>query len=368
MKKSWCYFHKNSVLGFVAFKLKKNNEKVILNYTNKGELLFLNLVGKLTKEMSITDKSAILFVKVSDINNDGFQELILGGIDGVLRFYKIKNDLNLEQIWIHKFDSSISGILINDINYDGNLEIIAFSLDRSLRVLDIKGKLVWAQMFEKGIGDAFVWDDKENKKKQIFAVGNDGTVRVFDGKTGELLWFKLFSNKIRCLSIINSIYNLLLICGGDDKVLHLIDINNHEEIKKIPFPNYIWKCKSYPKSSLNNALISTYSFDYFDSSIPLAQVKFSSQILCLNKNLRIKWDLKDVNTEYIHLFRRNNVKLVGIGTTKGEIILINEKNGKIISLINEKSCINMVKYLSDNDLLISCNDNGQINAYHLINL
>ncbi len=365
MKRFWYYLYKKPILGFLITKIIKKRESVILSYSKTGEIIFLDLNGRFIREESITEKKAIYSVKVLDINNDGCQELILGGMDGILRVFSIIDKFNLNLLWTHKFNSSISGILLDDITCDGNIEVIAFSLDNTIRVFDINGNFIWGQVFEKGIGDAFILVNKEKKIKQLYAAGNDGTVRVFDGKTGEMLWFKTFSNKIRCLSIIKSIDRSILICGGDDKILHFIDINNHKEIRNINFSDYIWKCISYPKDIYNNIVVSTYSFDYFEKIIPLDRIKFSSEILCLNNLFEVVWNLKELNAECLLFFMRKNLKYIGIGTTKGEIALIDEPTGKIISCINENSCTNMVKYYSKKDLIISCHDNGKLNAYYL---
>ncbi|MBY9005254.1 MAG: WD40 repeat domain-containing protein [Candidatus Lokiarchaeota archaeon] len=365
MKKNWSHYHNSSILGISILNLKSKEKKILICYTNTGELLFLDFFGNLIQHKSITDKKAIHCVKVLDINNDGYQEIVIGGVDGILRVFTVKDDLSLEQLWTHTFDLSISGIILEDINSDGHLDIIAFSLDRTLRIFNIGGELLWAQMFEKGIGDAIIWIDDKTKKKQIFAVGNDGTLRGYDGKSGELLWFKIFNNKLRCVSIINTNEKPILVCGGDDKILYFIEFDNHEILKTQTFSDYVWKCKSYPKFSLENLLISSYSFNFFNNSKSLTEIRFSSKLLCLNKNLEVKWELEETNIEYFCFFQRKNLMLIGIGTTKGDLILINEKDGKIIMNTNEKSCINMVQYIPNEDILIGCSDNGQIFAYSL---
>ncbi|MBN1216991.1 MAG: hypothetical protein JXA99_16335, partial [Candidatus Lokiarchaeota archaeon] len=344
---------------------KKKKKKIFICYTNMGELIFLDIFGNFIKSEIILEKKPIHCIKIKDLNNNGFQEILIGGFDGILRIFTIKDDLSLELFWIHKFEMSISGIILDDINSDNNLEIIVFSLDRTLRILNVNGELIWAQMFEKGIGDVTIYFDRKSNKKQIFAVGNDGTLRIYDGSSGDLLWFKIFNNKLRCLSIIKTNGRSILACGGDDRKLYLIELDNQEIIKTLAFNNYVWKCKAFPKSSLDNLIVSSYSFEFFNNSKSLADINFTSKIVSINKNIEIKWELTEINSEDFCIFNKNKHILIGIGTTKGDLIIVDENSGNIIFKIELFSCINMVQYISEEDLLIACNDEGKMYAFSL---
>ncbi|MFX1257602.1 MAG: hypothetical protein ACFFAN_07080, partial [Promethearchaeota archaeon] len=306
-------------------------------------------------------------LKINDINNDGRNEIIIGGLDGLLRVFKCKLSYELIPFWTHQFGSSISGILIDDINNDKKDEIIVYSLDKTIRILNpIDGSLVWGQIFEDGIGDVIIWiDNKELAKKQICACGNDGTIRIFDGNNGNLLWFKQYSDKIRCISRLNSNERSMILCGGDDKTLHFIDKNTHLEVKFIEFNDYIWQCISFPEKSLTKTLISSYSFAYFDTPVSINKIQFSSKLVCIDENLNITWELKGKNCEFIGIFEKQQSFFAHIGTTKGEILIIDSVTGEIMIELKKKSSINMTQVLSDKNLLFSCHEDGTIFAYFL---
>ena len=329
--------------------------------------MIFSIDGELLSEEKITENSPIWNFQIRDINKDGKEELILGGMDGLLRVFQFTPQSTLNPIWAHQFGSSISGLRIGDINNDDINEIIAYSLDKSLRVLNSNnGDLIWGQVFEDGIEDAKIWINQENKnQKEILACGNDGTIRIFEALNGDLLWFKRFSNKIRFIDYLNSNFGTLIICGGDDKKLHFINKNLEKEIKTFEFSDYVWKSLSFPTLTNEKLLISTYSFDYMDQSIPIQDINFTSKLLCFNKNLDIEWDLKNKNIEVIYRFRMEKKNNLAIGTTHGELIIIDEKNGTIKTSIVYNSSINDIIYESKTQLLIISHEDGSIIAYFI---
>ncbi|MFX1354620.1 MAG: hypothetical protein ACFFGP_11705, partial [Promethearchaeota archaeon] len=201
MKIIWSYKTSEQLLGLNLGTIKKKGTQVF-SYSRSGKIFLFSLDGKLQFEAVCTDDTPIWNLKIHDVNSDGEPELIIGGMDGILRVFQILVPFSLTLLWEHKFDSSISGFLFEDINFDKNLELIAYSLDNSIRVLQASnGLLIWGQVFANGIEDACIWNDnKLTNKKEIIACGNDGTIRVFESSKGDLLWIKHFSNKIRCIS------------------------------------------------------------------------------------------------------------------------------------------------------------------------
>ena len=366
-KELWNFKYNAPILGIELADINANGQIEIIAYTKNGILLFISLNGKLLHKEVISKDSPLLHLKIYDIDDDGRYELILGGMDGILRIFKCNLTYNLELLWTHKFNSSISGILIEDINGDTINELIIFSLDKTLRVLNPSdGKLVWGQVFENGIGDAIIFlRDKNSAKKEILACGNDGTIRIFDGKDGKLLWFKKYSEKIRTITYMNTPKGPVVICGGDDKKIHIINKRTQNEIKTKEFNDYVWKCISYPFPILNKVLVSSYSFAYFDESIPIANIEFTSKLVCLNEYFNTKWELKGYNIEYLKAIKSYSRVLILVGTTKGELIIINEQTGTMISKIINNSCVNMIQLLIDTELLFSCYDDGTIAAHNL---
>jgi len=365
--KLWKFKYKASILGIEIADINCNGQSEIIAYTKTGILLFISLSGKLLHEEIISKDLPLWHLRICDIDDDGRLELILGGMDGILRIFKCSFAYNLELFWTHKFGASISGILIGDINNDNKNELIVFSLDKTLRVLNpYDGKLVWGQVFEDGVGDAKIFiNDKNFHKKEILACGNDGTIRSFAGIDGKLLWFKKHTDKMRVIAYMNTIKGQLVIYGGDDKKLHIINKNTQEEIKTKEFDDYIWKCISYPSPIFNNALVSSYSFAYFDESIPLEKTEFTSQLICLDQSLSINWELIGYNIEFLNIIGKFDEFYIFAVTTKGELLIIEEQTGKILFNNIYNSCANMIQFLTKKRLLLSCFDDGTIITYKL---
>ncbi|MFX1434939.1 MAG: hypothetical protein ACFFB1_14290 [Promethearchaeota archaeon] len=365
IEKIWDFNANEQLLGVELGNLIEGNNKQIITYTKSGKILIFSLNGKLLFKDEITKNTPIWKALIYDIDNDGKEELLLGGMDGVLRVFKYKAEFKLKHYWTHRFNSSIGGILVDDINYDGINEIISFSLDKSLRVLNpLDGSLIWGQIFEEGIGDALIWRNlKDPNEIEIIACGNDGTIRIFDNKYGELLWFKRFSNKVRCLSYMCSYQYDYLVCGGDDKKIHIIDKERKKEIKTFESDDIIWKCLSFPPHQHNNLLVSSYSFEFLDNSIK--DIKFKSKVMCFNENLGVKWEYKNVNAEILSYINALENKCIVIGTTRGYLMLLDELNGKILAQINNPSCLNGLYFDNDSMTLVTCHDNGYIYAFIL---
>jgi len=366
-KELWNFKYNAPILGIEVADLNGNGQIEIIAYTKNGILLIISLNGKLLHKEIISKDSPLWHLKIYDINEDGRYELILGGMDGIVRIFKCDLTYNLELLWTHKFDSSISGILIDDINNDSLNELVIFSLDKTLRVLNpYDYTLVWAQVFEDGIGDAKIFINNENfAKKEILACGNDGTIRIFDGTNGQLLWFKRYSGKMRVINYMNTLKGPVLICGGDDKKLHIINKLTQNEIETFKFEDFIWKSMCYPFPIFNKVLVSSYSFIYFNESISIKNIEFTSKLVCLNEYFDTIWELKGYNIESLKIIKIYNRILIFIGTTKGELIVIDEQTGTILLIIYNSSCVNMIQLLTDTGLLLSCYDDGTISAHNL---
>ena len=365
IKKNWYFDTKDQLLGLELGFLPELDKNLLYSYTKSGKILIFNLAGLRLYDENITQNTPIWCCKFYDIDKDGQYELLLGGLDGILRIFKINNDLSLKPYWEHQFGSSISGVLIDDINNDGIIEIIAYSLDKTLRVLNpINGSLIWGQVFEEGIGDAIVWRDSNDPYNiEIIASGNDGTLRIFNGMKGKLLWFKQFTDKVRCTSYIRSRNNNYIICGGDDKLIHIIDKKERKEVKNIAMDEIVWKSVSFPPKRDNYILVSSYSFDFLATTTPPEAIKFNSKLICLDENLNVIWEIKHINTEILKYIQATEQNFIGIGTTKGKFLMINEKNGELLSQIDNSSCLNDFKFIPESNQLILCHDNGYIYAY-----
>ena len=109
----WNYKHSEPILGIVLGDLGGSGSRDICAYTEEGKIIVLSLRGEVLFEDTISEKS-ILHAIIEDVNNDGKNELILGGTDGILRIFKVNRDpFKLEPVWAHQFGSLISGILVD---------------------------------------------------------------------------------------------------------------------------------------------------------------------------------------------------------------------------------------------------------------
>jgi len=367
IKEQWDFHSSEPILGIEIGDVNNNGQNEIIGFSKSGKLLIISLGGKIITELEISENSSIWQAKICDIDHDNKNEVILGGLDGLLRTFKCNTLYELQPFWAHQFGASISGFLYADVNVDGIEEIIAYSIDKSIRCLNsLDGSLLWGQLFEDGIGDAILWQDSLNPLTlEIIACGNDGTIRSFKGDNGELIWFKRFKDKIRCVSGLKSDNKELIVCGGDDKKIHIIDKKTHEDIKSFQFDDFVWKCASFTLEKESNLFVSTYSFSFFDDSIKVQDIEFSSKILCLNSELEKKWEIENINLECFLQTEIFSNKYFIIGTTKGNILILEAGSGKIVAEINKNSCVNNIKYDSELNILISCHDDGSIFAYFL---
>ena len=140
---------------------------------------------------------------------------------------------------------------------------------------------------------------------------------------------------------------------------------NQKEILTMGFEDYVWKLVSFPNSTKNNVLVGSYSFAFFDESIPIEEIEFSSKITCINEHMTTVWSITGKNVEFIKVLEKQETQYVIAGTTVGEVLIIDADSGAILQEVNKKSCTNMVKALPDKNLLFSCHDDGHIYAYFL---
>jgi outer membrane protein assembly factor BamB len=369
LKKIWTHKASSPILKLLCQDINGDGEPEIIAFSQEGDIIILNAEGTLLFSDEITKNSAIYTAKIWDINSDGKLELIVGAIDGLLRVFQFRPELTLEALWAHSFGANINGLILEDINGDSHTDLLVYSLDNSLRVLNTKtGDLIWAQMFEEGIGDAIIIKDLETAhKKQVAACGNDGTLRIFDGRDGTLRWFKRYPNKLRSLSEIRIANTSLLICGGDDKKLYYIDINRQEQVAQLSFSDYIWNIQHISDHSTSNLMIYTYSFAFLYQTTSKESEPFTSQFLYLNQNSQSTWQIKGINVECVNTIVKDGKIYILLGTTMGKVLIVEETSGIIIRDAKSSSSINCLDFLSGDNLVLAGDDNGEINAYEFKN-
>jgi len=361
----WTYTHESPILSLDIGNINENEEIELIATTKNGDLLIFSLEGTLIHREIISENQPIWHSKLFDMDGNGNNKIILGGLDGYIRLFKWTSSNKLKKIWTHQFTSSISGIILEDINNNGQKEIIAYSLDKTLRILNSSdGNLIWGQIFEDGIGDAVILSNqKDLNQKEIIACGNDGTVRSFNLKNGELQWFKRYSNKMRCISTLSLMDGFIIAVGGDDKILHFIRSQDLKEVKSIAFDDYVWKLQSFSINGNYKLVISTYSFDYLNDTTSLESFMFTSKLICIDTYMDILWEINGINVESLDIFEYEKIIYILVGTTKGMILLVDGLSGKIIIEIKKNSCSNMVKYFRERQIVISCHDDGSLSSF-----
>lgn len=338
--------------------INQNGKVEVIAFTKSGKLYIIDSEGAVIFEDTVTEKESIWCARIYK------DRLIIGGLDGLLRVFKCTKDNTLEADWAQQFGGSISGILLEDVTGDGHTELLVYSLDKTLRVLNPdNGAYVWGQVFEQGIGDVIIETTKNDpKNKVVYACGNDGTLRAFDGKKGSLLWFRRFSDKMRCVNFSQTEDEVIILCGGDDKQLHCLSKETQEEVKTIQFEDYVWKCKRADISDKQVLIVSTYSFDYLYEEVPIKEMEFTSRLECYNEDVKLKWGLHGKNIEVLYLFQCEDTGCIAAGTTTGELIIINAENGKLLVEYPGQSCINSIAYDAKKKILYYCTDAGEIHA------
>ena len=165
IKEQWAFHSSEPILGIEIGDVNNKGQNEIIAFSKSGRLLIISLSGKKITELEISENSSIWQAKICDIDRDNKNEVILGGLDGLLRTFKCNTSYELHPFWVHQFGASISGFLYADVNFDGIEEIIAYSIDKSIRCLNsLDGSLLWGQIFEDGIGDAIIYHDSILKR------------------------------------------------------------------------------------------------------------------------------------------------------------------------------------------------------------
>jgi outer membrane protein assembly factor BamB len=365
-KELWKYKHTSAINGVLTDDVDGNGVPEIIAYSSNGEVLILSMDGDLLLSEKVSDKQIWAATVYDNNTNAPSKFLVIGGMDGLLRSFHLTKNFDMDQRWTHKFGSSISGFLLEDLLNNGTEQLISYSLDKTLRVLNKEdGSLIWGQTFEKGIGQVIVVPVLNNQvKKEVVACGNDGTVRVFNAEEGVLKWFKRFSENMRCIATLNpQERDSLLLCGGDDKTLHVIDRKKKGELKSktLTYSDYVWTLHSYFQNSLRKLLVSTYSFEFLKTEKDVKKLKFTSGLYKYDSNLKMEWKVEGENLESFEVIKdqwKNGI--IFFGTTKGDLKALNESNGSILFDLEYPSCVNGLTFLKSYNALVSCHDDGSI--------
>jgi len=321
-----------SVLRFG--KVFEDGKDYLISGSQKGELKIIDIPDNIEEDdfevvyqFDLSDNGAIWALETQDVNNDGKEEILVGGMNGAFLCLSGRG----EEVWefdnvVHRCGSSISGIKVwknsplQEKNPDDAPIIVVFSLDKSIRVLAKDGHMLWSQMFSSGVGTIAFGDTNGNGREEIIGGGNDGTIRIFDGITGKLLWFKEMGYNIRSLDCTE---NQEIMCGGDNRKIQIIDGKSQEIERERAFPTYVWQLKNLG----NFILTTTYSFNYLGMNDPSSgepsiglydinslepiweHVKFNCQDYCIiNKDRNLVAADTDGNIAYVNLKKEPEIQ------------------------------------------------------------
>jgi hypothetical protein len=181
------------------------NELVVVADSGNEYLLVLGKNGllKWTDEMA---GGFALSIEVADIDDDNNAEIILGGEGKGVIALNGENDVK----WKTELDNPVYFVKVADVDNDGNPDIVAltnnYGISATVYVLDRDGNVVWNHSIEEGIYQAsmnsiFMEDiDDDNDleilvatyKKGLIVLDHDGN-EVWDYKTDRLVTSVLVS-------------------------------------------------------------------------------------------------------------------------------------------------------------------------------
>jgi len=214
---------------------KSDAEEHFAHSTTGQKLWSFALTGESEMERLFLDKESIKIVcsnpVLADINDDGKQEIIIGGANGKL--YVLTGDGR--KLWEYQTNGPIhSTPAVLDINNDGKKEIIFGSNDHNLYVLDMSGRRVWtfetSLEIESGIAVA---DINNDGKQEIIFGSNDNKIYALNNE-GDLLWTFQTNGPINATPRLGDIHNngqVKIIIGSNDGYVYVLKNNGNLEWK-----------------------------------------------------------------------------------------------------------------------------------------
>ena len=179
-----------------------------LNGDGKAEIIgssedaTLKVINGTNKELWMKKyQRAVFFSKIADIDKDGNNEVICGGVDGSIFVYDANGNVKWEMPIEEKLDeededdetimrrkrSWIYDVAVADITGDNKLELIAVCRDKTLRVIDCNGKELWQAKFKRYVRNCTFGDINGDGDLEILGSDTDKYMKVFD-KNGKELW------------------------------------------------------------------------------------------------------------------------------------------------------------------------------------
>ncbi|MFW9895632.1 MAG: WD40 repeat domain-containing protein [Candidatus Thorarchaeota archaeon] len=144
--------------------------------------------------------------------------LFVGTKSGLLQVIQVKNNFP-EVVWNKNLDSQINTIKVGDVTNDGWNEIIVGTDDSTIKILNSGGELIKEIATEEGRPISLLVEDIDgDKAKEIVAGCADGSLKVYhnpelDSKDIELKW----KTKVQ-----TSIKDICYLMGGEPDLKHIV--------------------------------------------------------------------------------------------------------------------------------------------------
>ncbi|MBV9706685.1 MAG: AAA family ATPase, partial [Chloroflexi bacterium] len=176
----------------------------------------------------IVTPEGIRIVTTYDLNADGIQEIIAGGVEGYVYTYTYDGQLQ----WTFWTGHCVRAVCVQDIDNDGRVEIILGSEDRNVYVLNEQGALKWCYYTPHRVLDIDAVDIDGDGQVEVLIGGGDGFVYVLNG-SGDSLWRYQANDRIRVVRAADMDNDgvVEIVVGSEDQLylLRTIDRRQHQE-------------------------------------------------------------------------------------------------------------------------------------------
>ncbi|MFX1276695.1 MAG: hypothetical protein ACFFBP_09675 [Promethearchaeota archaeon] len=344
-------------VDFGFFKLPEFSEQILglITGTKNGHVYFIAFNE---------DKPGILWqknlysqindIKIGDVSNDGYNEIIACTNDS---YVKIMNSVGKKLHFIYIEESRPVSLLIDDIDGNNANEIIVGCADGSLRVYEninlnsLDFQLKWKSKIRTSIKNICSYKIKGEEVKSVLFGGYDRTIRkINDFEWGQKQKINIPKRKV------------------PDKIKIKVEKAENEELSEVPMNlrEYIFKIIKYQKilgslEILKEELLKIgYSkieieeeLEYLKSSGLIVYEKYNNPVYFLNEKKLISQEYHTESNEEMEEYINERVSELETGEIPEKSTIIEKKNDKndyaelnsilkniIIEYLKEKKIIN----------------------------
>jgi WD40 repeat protein len=197
------------------------NIELIFGSDDKSVKIFDSITAKEPKFMLYYDSwvtaCMLGFLKLPDYD-DIIYGLLTGTKNGLVQLIQFQNEM-LDIIWQKDFAAQINDIKIGDVTNDGFNEILVSTDDSFIKILNSEGELIKEINTEEGRPISLLIEDIDgDNAKEIVAGCADGSLKIFHNPSLESQEFELkWKTKVS-----TSIKNVCYITGEDDQRKHIV--------------------------------------------------------------------------------------------------------------------------------------------------